>query len=58
MIDVTTHTISTQGHFDNAAYRIIAIATQGHFLSLVDILNQTITITRHGGGVKIEKYND
>jgi hypothetical protein len=58
MFNITTTSISTQGHFDKASDRIVALATQGHFLFLVNILAQSISITRYGGGVTIEKAND
>lgn len=55
MIEVTTDIIATQGHFDKAMDRIVAIATQGHFLHIVNILSQSVFITRHDGGITINK---
>ena len=55
MFEVTTNTIATQGNFDKASDRIIAIATQGHFLYMVNVLSQSISITKYGGGITICK---
>lgn len=55
MFEVTTTTIATQGCFDKALDRIVTIATQGHFLYIVDVLSQSISITRHDGEITIFK---
>ncbi len=57
MSEVTTATIATQGHFDKASDRIVTIATQGHFLNIVNILSQSISITRRSGGINISRMN-
>lgn len=58
MVEVSTTTISTQGHFGEVpenSDRIVAIATQGHFMSIWGILSMTIYISRRDGGITITK---
>jgi len=55
MLEITTSIIATQGHFDQVSNRIVSVATQGHFLFLVDAMLQSITITRHSGRITIDK---
>jgi hypothetical protein len=41
----TTTTISTQGHFRTVIDRLVAIATQGHFLQRYDPVSIYISVT-------------
>jgi hypothetical protein len=55
MADEYLTAIATQGRFGKAFDRIVAIATQGHYISFKakEVLSLTLSITKRDGGIDI-----